>query len=213
MLKIVSLDMDGTLVQPEFVNAVWLEGVPRLYAAQYSLDIEEATRVVFEAYESVGPQKKEWYEIKYWFERFALQVNWRELMESCRSKISFYPEVSRVLEKLSEKYGLILVSNAAEEFIDIELEPFKKHFDHIFSCVSHFNRVKKDKTVYDEICRRLQIRPEEICHAGDHYEFDYLAPSSLGIKAYMVDRTGNRNGPFTVRDLAEFEAKLSLFSG
>ncbi|MBI4334985.1 MAG: HAD family hydrolase [Chloroflexi bacterium] len=208
-VKIISLDMDGTLVQPEFVNGVWLEGIPALYARQHKRDLPEATKLVREAYDSVGQEAREWYDIRYWLDRFALPSDLGELMESYKDRISFYPEVPEVLERLKQKYPLIVVSNAAQEFLNIEMESLKDHFSHIFSCVSHFGRVKKDSSVYRDICRTLGIAPEEMYHVGDHFEFDYVAPSSLGIRACYVDRTGSGNGPDTVKDLREFEVRLS----
>lgn len=207
--KIISLDMDGTLVTSDFVNSVWLEGIPALYARQYGLDIDTATKLVFQAYESIGQEDKDWYKISYWFARFGLKPTWQDLMESRRGKITFFPEVQGVLRRLKDKYTLIVVSNAAQEFIDMELEPVKDCFHRIYSCVSHFHRVKKDTSVFSDICRQLGVQPQEMCHIGDHYDFDYAVPASLGIRAYLVDRSGERNDGFTVRDLEEFEARLA----
>lgn len=207
-VKIISLDMDGTLVQPDFVDGVWLEGIPALYARQHKKDLREATRLVREAYDSVGQEATEWYDIRYWFDRFGLPGNVAELMRVYKDRVRFYPEVPEVLKRLKERYPLVVVSNAAEEFLDVELESLRGHFAHVFSCVSHFKRVKKDSSVYRDICRKLGIAPEEMYHVGDHFEFDYVAPSSLGIRACYVDRSGNRNGQDTVRDLREFEARL-----
>lgn len=208
-MKIISLDMDGTLVTSDFVNSVWLEGIPALYAERHGLDTDTATRQVFEAYNSVGQEQAEWYKISYWFQRFGLESDWRELMESRRSKIKFFPEVEGVLRRLKKEYPLIVISNAPQEFIAMELEPVKDCFQQIFSCVSHFNRVKKDTIVFQDICRQMGIQPAEMCHVGDHYDFDYAVPSSMGIRAYLVDRSGERNDGFTVKDLQEFETRLN----
>ncbi len=213
MLKVVSLDMDGTLVRSDFVNAVWLEGIPALYASQYGMDLAEAKRVVFEAYGSVGEFRKEWYNIGYWFRRFDLKSDWQDLLKSHRHKVDFFPEVEGVVKRLKDKYSLIIVSNAAEEFLDMELDGMKGHFDHIFSCVSHFDRVKKDASVFNEVCRRIGVAPGEVCHVGDNYDFDYLAPMSAGIPSCFVDRTAAQDGPFTVRDLKEFEDRLPSLGG
>lgn len=229
MLKVISLDMDGTLVQPDFVNAVWQEGIPALYARRHKRDLAAAARLVQEAYDAVGQESKDWYDLRYWFRRFDIEGDLDQLMASYRDKISFFPEVQPVLNRLKEKYPLIVISNAAQEFLDIELEPVKDCFTHIFSCVSHFHRVKKDGSVYRDICQRLGLPPEEMCHVGDHYQFDYVAPSSLGIRACFVDRSGGVNrvaqasvpasgaqaslavGLNTVKDLLEFEARLPFY--
>ncbi len=211
MLKVISLDMDGTLVRSDFVDAVWLESIPALYARQNCLTLAEAKRIVFAAFDAVGPQRKEWYLPGYWFHQLKIKGDWRAVMEACKDKVAFFPEVKEVLARLGEKYSLIVVSNAPQEFVDIELESVRGCFQHIFSCVSHFDRVKKDASVFEDVCRRMGVSPREMCHAGDSYEFDYVAPSSVGINACFVDRTGAEKGSFAVNDLVEFEARLEEF--
>jgi len=40
---------------------------------------------------------------------------------------------------------------------------------------------------------------------GDHYEFDYIVPKSLGMEAYYLDRDGRRaKDSYTVKNLIEF---------
>ena len=46
-------------------------------------------------------------------------------------------------------------------------------------------------------------------HVGDHYEFDYIAPKKLGIKAYYLDRNSAKpKGDFVVKNLNEFSTQL-----
>jgi len=46
-------------------------------------------------------------------------------------------------------------------------------------------------------------------HTGDHYEFDYLVPKSVGIKAFYLDRDGTKpKDSFTVKNLKEFAALI-----
>ena len=63
-IKVVSFDLEGTLTTPDFSQAVWYEGIPSLYAALHSIDLEEARAIVRQKYQEVGDQKKEWYDIK-----------------------------------------------------------------------------------------------------------------------------------------------------
>ncbi|MCD6447946.1 MAG: HAD family hydrolase [Thermoplasmata archaeon] len=206
--EIISFDLDGTLVTTDFVDAVWLERIPELYAEKYGLDFEEAKKRVEEEYLKVGPEALEWYDIHYWIEKFKLDANWKEILLSCKNKLRLYPEVKKVLENLSENATLIITSNAAREFIEIEVEvlDLRRFFSKIFSAVSDFHKTKKDKEVYRKIMEKVGGK---FIHVGDNYEFDYIAPRQAGLVAYYLDRSGNSNGSHVVRNLMEFEEKLA----
>jgi putative hydrolase of the HAD superfamily len=68
--------------------------------------------------------------------------------------------------------------------------------------------VKKTAGFYQRICQVVGARPQEIVHVGDHYEFDYLVPRSLGIHAFYLDRPGEKRGDFVLQDLRELEERL-----
>ena len=212
MAKVISFDMDGTLVDPEFTDWVWLHGIPTLYAEKAKLPFEEAKHFVVEEYLKVGEGAIEWYDIKYWFQFFQLEMSWQVLMERYIDKINVYPDVNHILECLKDNFTLVLTSNAGREFIDLELKAtgLRRYFNHIFSATSDFGLVKKTADFYNRICEILQASPHEIVHIGDHYEFDYLVPRSLGIHAFYLDRSGEQNGEFVLRDLRELEERLVI---
>ena len=210
MAKIISFDMDGTLVDPEYTDWVWLHGIPTLYAEKGGLSFEEAKHFVVEEYLKVGEGAIEWYDIKYWFQFFQLEQNWEVLMERYVDKIRIYPNVNHLLEHLKDRFQLVLTSNAGREFIDVEMEAtgLRKYFDRIFSATSDFGEVKKTMGFYQRICQILGASPQEIVHVGDHYEFDYLVPRSLGIHAFYLDRSGKQRGDLILRDLRDLEKRL-----
>ncbi|MCD6330605.1 MAG: HAD family hydrolase [Thermoplasmata archaeon] len=207
---IISFDLDGTLVKMDYVDAVWLEKIPELYAEKYQLSYEDARRKVEEEYLKIGPERLEWYDIHYWIRKFDLDIDWKDLLMSCIDKLEMYPEVKEVLESLGKENELIIISNAANEFIEIEMEVLglKKYFSRIFSAVSNFKKTKKDREIYELVCKEMGIDKDKLIHVGDNYEFDYLAARQAGIKAFYLDRKGNMNGSFVVRDLKEFEEKI-----
>jgi putative hydrolase of the HAD superfamily len=215
MPKIISFDMDGTLVDAEFTDWVWGHGIPKLYAQKVGLSFEEARAFVTQEYLKVGEGAIEWYDIKYWFRFFELEESWRLVMEQYTDKIKVYPDVNHILERLGGRFPLVLTSNAGREFIDIEMEAtgLWRYFSRIFSATSDFGQVKKTVDFYQQICQVLETRPQEIVHVGDHYEFDYLVPRSLGIHAFYLDRLGEQRGASVISDLKDLEERLSTISG
>ena len=211
MPRVISFDMDGTLIGPEFTDWVWGQGIPSLYGGKVGLPFEAAKAFVVKEYQKVGEGAVEWYDIKYWFRLFQLEQSWKDLMKQFVDKIKVYPDVNHILDRLKERFPLILTSNAGREFIEIEMETtgLDKYFDRIFSATSDFHVVKKTAEFYQQVCHILNVDPQEIVHVGDHYDFDYLVPRRLGIQAFYLDRSGERVGGFILKDLSELEKRIA----
>ena len=215
MPKYISFDMDGTLIDPEFTDWVWNHGIPTLYAQKSGTSFDAAKAFVEGEYRKVGERAIEWYDIKYWFRFFQLEMQWQVLMERYVDKINVYPDVNHILDRLRDKFSLILTSNAGREFIDIELKAtgLGKYFNQIFSATSDFGEVKKTIGFYHRICQILGVSPDEIVHVGDHYEFDYLVPRELGIHAFYLDRKAKKSGDSVLWDLRELERRFTAEMG
>ena len=203
MIRIISLDMDGTLVDSRFVDKVWMEGMPRLFAERTGLDFPAAREYVIGEYMKIGSDHLEWYDLKFWIDKFGLSMGKDELLELYEDEIEVYPEVEEVLELLSENYELVVTSNAAREFIDIELDGLQGYFREVFSATSDFREVKKSPLLYGAICAHLDARPFEVLHIGDHYSYDYESALDAGLDALFLDRKGERQGPEVIGDLRE----------
>jgi len=210
MPKYISFDMDGTLIDPIFTDFVWGQGIPALYAEKVGLPFEAAKAFVEKEYQKVGEGAIEWYDIQYWFRFFQLKQSWKALMKEFVDKIHVYPDVNHLLERLRNRFPLILTTNAGREFIEVEMEAtgLGRYFERIFSATSDFGEVKKTIGVYARICQILGVSPHEIVHVGDHYEFDYLVPRRLGIDAFYLNRQGKQKGEFIISDLRDLEEQL-----
>ena len=208
----ISFDMNGTITQGRFVDLVWGEGVPALYARSRGIPLDRAKELVFREYAEVGEQRTDWYDIRYWFKRFDLGEDWAGLLMSFRSEVAPFPEAVEVLERMGREYRLVVTSNASRAFMNIELAAagLEGYFSHLFSCTSDFGEVKKTPEVYARVCQALSVAPEEMAHVGDHPVFDDIAPSRLGIMAFHLDRNAVADGDFVVRDLTEFMTRIHL---
>ena len=206
----ISFDMNGTITQGRFVDLVWGEGVPSLYAQSRGIPLDKAKETVFREYAKVGEQRTDWYDIRYWFRQFGLGEDWTGLLMRFRNEVAPFPDAVEVLEQMGKEYRLVVTSNASRDFMDIELAAagLDGYFSDLFSCTTDFGEVKKTPEVYARVCQALSISPQEMAHVGDHRLFDYTAPSQLGITAFHLDRNAATDGDFVVRDLKEFMNKI-----
>ena len=214
-IKLVSFDLDGTITDTCFVDSVWLEGIPRLYASKEDLPLEDAKRLVKREYDKIGRERLEWYDPSYWIERFGLHVSPKELLNSFENRIRAFPEVPEVLEEIKDT-GLrrIIVSNARREFIDLEIDKINiaPYFERVFSATSDFGQIKKSVNIFQKVCNICGIMPQEMVHVGDDRLFDFEIPRRLGIKAFYLDRTGQCKQKSALRSLQDLNKKLAIFS-
>ena len=196
MKKIISFDLDGTLVDGLYGEMVWNHGLPEVFAGKYGMTVDEAKVVTRREYETVGDGRLEWYDIEYWLDRFDLPVSSGELLNRYESYIRLLPFTREVLEKLQERYTLIIASNAARIFVEKEVShaDIGRHFSVIVSATSDYRIVKKGNPFYTRLLDQLGVSPHEIIHVGDHKIFDFEAPSRLGIESYHLSADGNGNG-------------------
>jgi putative hydrolase of the HAD superfamily len=204
MIKIISFDVDGTLVDQAFVDFVWNEGVPLLYSKQKNIPFEKAKKYVKKKYDEIGEEDIRWYLPSYWFKELGLKGKPEDLIRKYADELKVFPEVPKILEKLSKRFDLIASTNASREFIEVSLRTLKGFLKYTFSSTTDFGLVRKKPKFYARICDILGIKPHEMVHVGDHKKFDYLVPRKIGINSFLLDRSGKEEGDFVVRDLEEF---------
>ncbi|GAI09835.1 unnamed protein product, partial [marine sediment metagenome] len=177
----ISFDLDGTLIKPDFNYLIWYEMVPKLYAKKQGIELEEAKRLVKKEYDRIGENDLRWYRLDYWLEHLKLNKSQEEILEKYMDKIILYPDVLPSLNHLKRRYKLVIASGMSEDFICIKLKKnnLTRFFSHIFSAIS-LGLIKKEKSFYLAMCRSLNVKPADLVHVGDHYEVDYLVPRKIG---------------------------------
>jgi len=152
-IKMLSFDMDGTITDLSFVESVWLEGIPRLFAEKNRISFQEAKAFVKNEYEQSGMDRLEWYDLNHWVGKLNLNFSPSEILNSFQHRIKTFPEVTGALQDLSKKgYRLIILSNARREFLDLELEKtgISGFFEQTFSSTSDFGLTKKTTDIYQK---------------------------------------------------------------
>jgi putative hydrolase of the HAD superfamily len=214
MKKIISFDLDGTLVHGKYGDIVWNKGIPEEYARKYSMPFEEAKALIRAQYEAIGDTNIEWYNIDYWLERFNLPISAKTLLDRYEMHIEAFPDTLEVLQALVTNFTLVISSNAARIFVEKELSyvNLTSHFTHIISATTDYGMVKKEEKFYRKLCAALDVSPQEIVHVGDHRVFDFEAPTRLGIDAYHIvydapapydSHANNGKTIYRLRDLLE----------
>jgi len=186
-IEIVSFDVDGTLVDPDYNDLIWQRVIPELVAKKENIDFNSSLQRVQREYDFVGKKDNKWYDINYWIEFFRLGVNYKELLEKYENEIKIFPETYQVLEQLADSYHLICVSTMPREFLNPKLKKIENFFHSTFSALSDYKQLK-NKEVYQKICQKINILPDKVLHIGDSEKSDYLAAKEAGLKSLLIDR-------------------------
>ena len=204
-IELISFDAEGTVVTPDFSQAIWHEAIPALYAQKNGLDLALAKSRIREEYDTIGDQRLEWYDIEYWFNYLGLGSS-EPVIQSCLSRIVYYPEVTEVLYSLASKYKLIVASGTPLELLSFLLRDIEPYFVRVFSSVSHYKQLKSPN-FYLSICEKMDVKPGQVIHVGDNWQFDFLNARQAGINALYLDRSG-RNHQETLSDLTQLKSLL-----
>ena len=97
-IKVISFDMDGTLIKSNFADLVWLDGIPRIYSEQYKIPFEKAKEKFILEYDKIGKDRIEWYDINYWFNKYHLNIKVDDLFKKYEDYLEFYPDVENILK-------------------------------------------------------------------------------------------------------------------
>ncbi len=186
-IEIISFDVDGTLVDPDYNELIWQKAIPELLAKKEGISFDYALRKVQKEYDLLGDNNIKWYNIKYWIEYFELEVDYKKLLQKYEDRIKVYPEVKDILSILNDKYQLICISAMPIEFLEPKLKDLKKYFSSTFSTLTDFQELKNEK-IYQKICQKLRVAPDIVLHIGDNEKTDYIAAKQAGLKSVLIDR-------------------------
>jgi len=101
-----------------------------------------------------------------------------------------YPDVEPVLETLSRRYGMAIVTNGegSVQAMKVEASGLKKHFDHVVLCDEHL--WKPDPLPFRVAMNQLGVNPEETAMIGNSFDSDIAGARNAGIYSIWVNRKG-----------------------
>ena len=110
-----------------------------------------------------------------------------------------YPEVLEVLEKLSPRFKLAVVSNFDGRLrMIVEQLGVSKFFKHVFLS-SELGADKPDPEIFRRALNLVRLQPNEVLHVGDDPERDWKAAAAAGLSIFQLDRKKT-----SLRDLLAF---------
>lgn len=118
-----------------------------------------------------------------------------------------FEETMEVLERLHEKYKLVLLSNSDSLSIEPLLERFdlRRHFDIIkISCETGV--LKTDPQAFEDILAELGADASDVVMVGDSLESDMVPAKAAGMRAILVDRRDRREYPDKISDLTQLDS-------
>jgi putative hydrolase of the HAD superfamily len=210
MVKAILFDFWGTLVE----NGVWspTKQVKRIINikvpfSEYILRMEKA--MMSREFESLSAA----------FESICQEFNLECREEQLDELIGMwnkswmlakpYEETKEVLEELSKKYELILISNSDSFSIKRVLDKYdlRKYFKQIFlSCETGL--IKSDEKFMQHVLKESNLRKEDCVLVGDSLESDMTAAERAGVRGILIDRREGRNYTEKVKNLKELSAIL-----
>jgi putative hydrolase of the HAD superfamily len=83
------------------------------------------------------------------------------------------------------------------------LRDIKPYFVRVFSSISHYGQVK-NPDFYLRICEEMGVKPNQVIHVGDNWQFDFLSARQAGLNALHLDRSGE-NHQESLSDLTQLK--------
>lgn len=119
-----------------------------------------------------------------------------------------YPDTIEVLEKLSSKYKLVLLTNSPFYTREI-IEKFsmEKYFEKMYFSYET-GMLKSDIKSYEMIFKDLKVKATDCVMIGDSMESDIQSANNANVKGILVDRRNKREYEHKVFSLSEIDSKL-----
>ena len=183
MIKILSLDMQGTLTDSAFSDYFWIELLPQKYSEKFNCSIESAKQIISDKFSKMGKYNIKYYDDMYWAKWLGFEtINELNTMD-------IIPKVNNEMYDFINTIKLpkIIISTTTELFIRYELKEKITDFYKTYSCIDYFKVGGKTKDVFLKVCKELQISPKEMLHIGDSKIMDYENAKKAGINAVLYD--------------------------
>lgn len=125
-----------------------------------------------------------------------------------RNEVTFFPEVTESLARLSKHYALGSLTNGNADITQMGIAPY---FKSVVSAHTH-GTTKPDPAIFHMACGELGFAAHEVLHVGDDMALDVRGARDAGLNVVWMNRDNatweGADAPVMVRNLLELEAWL-----
>ena len=126
MIRVLSLDLDGTLIPNEFVDSFWNHAIPLAYSITHGIGYEEARRFVLEEYDRIGMGDLRWYIPWFWLRRFGLNLGYEELVRLAGIDPKPYEDTVSLLREVRGRLTVVVSTIVPLSLAFFELKYLKE---------------------------------------------------------------------------------------
>ena len=208
MIKRVIFDLDNTLIEfPKDYNKEYDEVINKYNLNITSQDLYKIIGKYESSGENIYYDKEKMLELINQEFNLNLNIDFIDYLLDIISRLvrPFNNELNDILEYLSSKYELVVLTNW---FTDcqkkrLELAGILKYFNKVYG--TDIIPMKPNKECF--MCVIGNLKPEECVMIGDNLEVDIKIPYEMGMNVYHLNKFGTSKYP-TIKEIKELKERL-----
>lgn len=192
-IKVVSFDLDGTILQREFDYELWYDKLHRFVARAKGIGFKEAYDMSVSHAGTLPESHVARYAIKYWIDHYNLPFEEKEIVEAVSSPIALFEDYKPAVNALRSKVDrIVLFTNSTGYVLKKKLAEtgICEDFSKVYDVIGLWDHPKDTSEAYQKLLESEGCTPDEILHVGDSEKGDKLAPEQVGLRAVLIDRDG-----------------------
>jgi HAD superfamily hydrolase (TIGR01509 family) len=156
-IECMLIDMDGVILDNTYDNNFWQNQIPAVIAKNKGISFEDAKRLAIQIF-NFKKNTKDWYDIDYWSNMLNVDIEAEKRSSLSFDRIKLYEGVTETLNKLKNRYRLLLITNAHRKTLNIKLEKYDlaPYFENML-CAHELHYVKENVQLWYMLRSKFQL--------------------------------------------------------